>query len=149
MPSHSFRKGPTKQCWQGSCQSVHQEDWLWIEALRTRRVPARAAPSTLDLPSTGSTGAAHEEDVSQHTNTRTVSPRLLFQPKSEAAPAISLYCQGASICIMSQMSLFLSIVRRQQYHLSGAPSPCLVKKWWEGICILFCRKVEKSYDHFQ
>lgn len=59
-----------------------------------------------------STGAAHEEDISQGRKTRTVSPCLLIQPKSEAAPAISLYCQGASICIMSQMALF-STVRRQ------------------------------------
>lgn len=59
-----FQKGTTSQCWQGStCQSVHWQNWVWITAQGTHRVPARAALS-LDLPSTDGTGVAHEEDVS-------------------------------------------------------------------------------------
>lgn len=136
MPSHSFRKAPTNQCWQGSCcQTVHQEDWVWIEAQGTHWVPARAAPSPLDLPSGDGTRVAYEEDISQERKTRTVSPCLPIQPKSEAGPAMSLYCQGGKYLhhvTDGLVHLYSQKMTALRKYPSGASSPCLVKKWWEG-----------------
>lgn len=136
MPSHSFRKAPTNQCWQGSCcQTVHQEDWVWIEARGTHWVPARAAPSPLDLPSGDGTRVAYEEDISQERKTRTVSPCLPIQPKSEAGPAMSLYCQGGKYLhhvTDGLVHLYSQKMTALRKYPSGASSPCLVKKWWEG-----------------
>lgn len=55
------RTGGHQKCWQGSsCQSMDQESG-WRS--RGQRVPVRAAPSPLSLPSTDGSRGAREENV--------------------------------------------------------------------------------------